>query len=76
MQWLNTQRDNDQTIYKYRTLTHNLKQLAQETNLLSTIASLLQVKTCRSQTAISINSPGNQTMNPVTVSPKHPGLEE
>ena len=36
---LNIQMDNGQTVYKNRTLTHNLQQPAQETNPLSTVAS-------------------------------------
>lgn len=36
---LNTLRDNGQTIYKNRTLTHNLQQPAQEVNLSSIVNS-------------------------------------
>ena len=36
---LNIQMDNGQTVYKNRTLTHNLQQPAQETNPLSTVTS-------------------------------------
>lgn len=43
---LNTLRDNGQTVYKNRTLTHNLQQLAQEANPLS---------------VDPINSPGSQS---------------
>ena len=61
--------DNGQTIYKNRTLTHDLKQLAQETNSLSKIAGLLQVRLAGSQDVISSNNLGNQTISLVTVSP-------
>lgn len=72
---LNIQIENGQAIYKNRILTHNLMQFAQETNSLPIIAGLLQLSLVRSLTAISSNNPGNQAITPVTVSPKHPGLD-
>ena len=63
---LNMQTDNGQTIYKNRPLTHNLQKPAQENNLLST---------SRSEELRLASNQGSQTIVPVTISPKKPGLD-
>ena len=61
--------DNDQTIYKNKTLTHNLYQTAQEAYPLSTVTSLgsqltIYKSKLRSQTTICINQSRKPNNNP------------
>ena len=60
---------NGQTVSKNKTLTHHLQQPDQEVSL-PTLDQLVE-----SQTTISSNNPGSQTMTPGTISPKQPGLD-
>lgn len=55
------------------TLTHTWSNMPRKPTL-STVAGLPQVSFVGSHAAVSRNNPGNQTI-PVTVSPRHPGLD-
>lgn len=70
--------ENGQTVYKNRTLAHNLQQPAQETNFLSTTNNMngrvLYVRLARIEIAMSSDNPGSYTTS-ITISPRWPGLD-
>ena len=69
---LNIQVENDQTIYKNRTLTQNLQQQAWKANSVSRVTTAGSQSTISSKTTNS-NS-GSQTITPETKGPKWSGL--